>query len=49
MNRAIAYTTGVTQVDTPIEDVVRSGAGVCQDMAHLMVASAAGAGWRRGT
>ena len=38
VNRAIAYTTGVTKVDTPIEDVVRSGAGVCQDMAHLMVA-----------
>lgn len=38
VNRAIVYTTGATRVDTPIEDVVSSGAGVCQDMAHLMVA-----------
>ena len=38
VNRAIAYTTGATRVDTPIEDVVRAGAGVCQDMAHLMIA-----------
>ncbi len=38
VNRAIVYTTGVTRVDTPIEDVVRAGAGVCQDMAHLMIA-----------
>jgi transglutaminase-like putative cysteine protease len=38
VNRAIAYTTGVTRVDTPIEEVVASGAGVCQDMAHLMIA-----------
>jgi transglutaminase-like putative cysteine protease len=38
VNRAIAYTTGVTRVDTPVEEVVRAGAGVCQDMAHLMIA-----------
>jgi transglutaminase-like putative cysteine protease len=38
VNRAIVYTTGVTRVDTPIEDVVVAGAGVCQDMAHLMIA-----------
>ena len=25
-------------MDTPIEEVVRAGAGVCQDMAHLMIA-----------
>ena len=29
---------GATRVDTPIEDVVRAGVGVCQDMAHLMIA-----------
>jgi transglutaminase-like putative cysteine protease len=38
VNRAIVYTTGATRVDTPIEDVVQAGAGVCQDMAHLMIA-----------
>ena len=38
VNRAIVYTTGATRVDTPIEDVVRAGVGVCQDMAHLMIA-----------
>ena len=40
INRAIVYTTGVTEVDTPIEEVVRVGRGVCQDMAHLMIAVA---------
>lgn len=38
VNRAVVYTTGVTRVDTPIEEVVHTGAGVCQDMAHLMIA-----------
>jgi transglutaminase-like putative cysteine protease len=40
VNRAIVYTAGVTQVDTPVEEVVRVGRGVCQDMAHLMIAIA---------
>jgi transglutaminase-like putative cysteine protease len=40
VNRAIAYTSGVTQVGTPVEEVVRVGRGVCQDMAHLMIAVA---------
>ena len=40
VNRAIVYTTGVTGVDTPVEEVVRVGRGVCQDMAHLMIAVA---------
>lgn len=40
INKAIVYTTGVTEVDTPIEEVVRVGRGVCQDMAHLMIAVA---------
>lgn len=40
VNRAITYTPGVTQVDTPVEEVVRVGHGVCQDMAHLMIAVA---------
>ena len=38
VNRAIVYTVGATRVDTPIEDVVDEGRGVCQDMAHLMIA-----------
>jgi transglutaminase-like putative cysteine protease len=40
INRAISYTPGATRVDTPIEEVVRVGRGVCQDMAHLMIACA---------
>ena len=40
VNRAITYTPGVTHVDTPVEEVVRVGHGVCQDMAHLMIAIA---------
>ena len=40
VNRAIVYTRGVTAVDTPVEEVVRVGRGVCQDMAHLMIAIA---------
>ncbi len=40
VNGAITYTPGVTQVDTPVEEVVRAGHGVCQDMAHLMIAVA---------
>ena len=30
----------MTEVDTPVEEVVRVGRGVCQDMAHLMIAIA---------
>ena len=40
VNRAITYTPGVTRIDTPVEEVVRVGRGVCQDMAHLMIAVA---------
>jgi transglutaminase-like putative cysteine protease len=40
VNRAIAYTPGVTAVDTSVEEVVRVGRGVCQDLAHVMVALA---------
>jgi len=38
VNRAISYTPGVTAVDTPVADVVGAGRGVCQDMAHVMIA-----------
>jgi len=40
INRAIGYMPGVTHVDTPVEEVVRVGRGVCQDMAHVMLAVA---------
>ena len=40
VNRAIEYMPGATRVDTPVEEVVRVGRGVCQDMAHLMIAVA---------
>jgi transglutaminase-like putative cysteine protease len=35
--RAITYMPGATRVDTPVEEVVRVGRGVCQDMAHLFI------------
>jgi len=38
VNRAIAYSPGSTAVDTSVDEVVRAGRGVCQDMAHLMIA-----------
>ena len=38
INTNIVYTRGATQVDTPVEEVVAVGRGVCQDMAHLMIA-----------
>jgi transglutaminase-like putative cysteine protease len=40
VNERIAYTPGATRVDSPVEEVVRVGRGVCQDMAHLMIACA---------
>lgn len=44
VNRMIVYTPGATVVDTPIEEVVRDRRGVCQDMAHLMIALCRSAG-----
>jgi len=38
VNEHITYRQGVTDVDTPVEQVVRNGEGVCQDMAHLFIA-----------
>jgi transglutaminase-like putative cysteine protease len=35
---AVAYERGATAVDTPVEDVARHRRGVCQDLAHLMIA-----------
>ena len=38
VNDNIVYRQGVTDVDTSVEHVVRTGQGVCQDMAHLFIA-----------
>lgn len=35
---AFDYEAGVTRADSPIDDVLREGRGVCQDFAHLMIA-----------
>jgi transglutaminase-like putative cysteine protease len=34
------YAVGVTGVDSPIDDPLRAGRGVCQDFAHIMIAIA---------
>jgi transglutaminase-like putative cysteine protease len=39
------YVSGVTTVDSSIDDLLRAGAGVCQDFAHLFCALARHAGW----
>jgi len=33
----MAFKSGVTTVSTPVEEVLRRRAGVCQDFAHLMI------------
>lgn len=38
VNERVIYRQGVTDVDTAVEEVVRAGHGVCQDMAHLFIA-----------
>ncbi|MGA0604504.1 transglutaminase family protein [Phenylobacterium sp. VNQ135] len=35
---AFGYEAGVTRADSPIDDVLAAGKGVCQDFAHLMIA-----------
>ena len=35
---AFAYEAGVTRADSPIDDVLKARAGVCQDFAHVMIA-----------
>ena len=37
---AFEYTPGATSVDSPIEDILTSRKGVCQDYAHVLVAIA---------
>ncbi|PYE53888.1 transglutaminase family protein [Deinococcus yavapaiensis] len=38
LHRRFSYTPGATRVDTPLEAFARTGAGVCQDYAHAMIA-----------
>lgn len=38
VHESIAYTPGVTSVETTAAEVLQSGQGVCQDYAHLMIA-----------
>ena len=40
LHRAIRYESGSTRVDSPIEHVLETGRGVCQDYAHVMIAIA---------
>jgi transglutaminase-like putative cysteine protease len=35
---AFDYEAGVTRADSPIDDVLKARAGVCQDFAHVMIA-----------
>jgi transglutaminase-like putative cysteine protease len=35
---SFAYETGVTRADSPIDEVLTAGRGVCQDFAHVMLA-----------
>jgi transglutaminase-like putative cysteine protease len=37
--RDFAYQSGVTDVATPVEEVLRTRRGVCQDFAHIAIAS----------
>ncbi len=44
LNKAIHddfdYEIGVTEVNSPIDDALAAGRGVCQDFAHIMIAAA---------
>jgi transglutaminase-like putative cysteine protease len=39
------YVAGATTVDSGIDELLRGGAGVCQDFTHLFIAMARSAGW----
>jgi transglutaminase-like putative cysteine protease len=39
------YVAGATTVDSSIDELLRGGAGVCQDFTHLFLALARSAGW----
>jgi transglutaminase-like putative cysteine protease len=38
MSRAFTYAPRTTRVDSPIDEALESRAGVCQDLAHIMIA-----------
>lgn len=40
----LRYRSGATAVDTPLAEALRAGEGVCQDLAHLLIAVVRG--WR---
>ena len=40
IHRSFDYQPGTTSADSPIEHVLESGRGVCQDFAHVMIAIA---------
>ena len=44
VHRAIAYIPGTTTVATPAADALAAGSGVCQDLAHILLAAARHAG-----
>jgi transglutaminase-like putative cysteine protease len=44
MHADFAYTPGVTDVTTAVDQVMESRAGVCQDFAHVMIAGLRGLG-----
>lgn len=35
--KSVEFKPGFTTINTPVEDVIREGKGVCQDFAHLMI------------
>ena len=45
MPQRFAYQIGATDAETPIEQVIMQGAGVCQDFAHVFLALLRSWGW----
>lgn len=45
VNWRFTYRLGETDAETPIETVVETGIGVCQDFAHVLIAMLRGWGW----
>lgn len=44
MRREFAFRAGITEIGTPLPEVLRRREGVCQDFSHLMIASLRGLG-----
>ncbi|GGE20825.1 transglutaminase [Aureimonas endophytica] len=44
IHAGFTYASGETGIDTPVETVLRTRRGVCQDFAHLMIAALRGLG-----